>query len=488
MRFNASRVRIFWISLTVLGVVTTVTAIVAPYFNVNIYQSDPMLAWPDNAAVEVIPLYSDEELATRLHQRIQFGAAPDAGTRLMMAGYIKTGREYMVTANNAKKNGDDATYQEYSTKAHTKFLEAALVASQGPKFADTILHWASQLLEPSSNIVYNDFTVSIAAWALYGNTTATDSDGLRRFDARKILFTSLLPKGSIPGFSLPPTSHGNNNHYEALGQYRLSTSSDLRGIVNFHSYHSVYTTSPVPPDQIAGVATHRAFAKLFMNRGTNRKMFERIFALFLCAPITDVRNKAYSDHRVPPDVTRCPGGSNVTYEQECRSCHAPMDAATGFSYALDWQRPNDLALANEEQNIVHTSSLIAPKIVANDRNTPDTCPNFNIPRPIDNSWEILFVPPNISANFFNWNPNVHWNPQLNRPAGLGPKSFMETVAHAGRYPYCLAKRITSFMCNLNPENIGDTLIHIVATDLVNNNYDLGRTFLVAAALPLCLGR
>jgi hypothetical protein len=142
------------------------------------------------------------------------------------------------------------------------------------------------------------------------------------------------------------------------------------------------------------------------------------FQAFLCTPIEVWRDARLPTDRIRRDVDRAPGGNPVTFQTECRKCHAPMDAMSGAFAQMDYLN----------NNLVF-NPLIAKKYNQNN----DVYPDGYIT--VDTSW--------INHATQRHNKSIGWKGEL---SGENLESFANMISRTDRFKECMAQRVYEKLC------------------------------------------
>ncbi len=120
-----------------------------------------------------------------------------------------------------------------------------------------------------------------------------------------------------------------NRHYEQIKNFQLSMFHVLKRVDGQQIVDLSDQSRARPAVDPAGIITSRAYMMAHAVAGTNRRLVEKTFQNFLCAPITEWADNTVSDRFVGRDVDRAPGADPQKYHITCKGCHAPMDSMRG---------------------------------------------------------------------------------------------------------------------------------------------------------------
>ncbi len=315
---------------------------------------------------------------------------------------------------------------------------AARVAMEDEAFySSTLKHWAALMSNRDGNplVPYDDFQMLIIGFA---------RDGL---DARELLTTDLAYRsqgrvGNPGDFDLAYFDLIGLSFKKNLGQAKREFANGL---------------------EPAGLLTTDAWAKAHYSAGTNRRAVQYAFQEFLCAPITQWRTPNLNDRWVRRDVDRFIGKDkdHRTYQNQCRTCHAPMDAMAGAFAKVDFT-----------DSFTFRAQDVHPKYNQN----IDVFPEGR--ETADESWVNLLAEAHVQDDFFGWR---------GRTRGSGIRQFGEMISHSKAYGKCFAKRAFVEVCRREPghEDVSD--LEGVALKFEESGYKLKEIFGHVAALESCTG-
>ncbi len=211
--------------------------------------------------------------------------------------------------------------------------------------------------------------------------------------------------------------------------------------------------------QAAGLLTTRGFAQKYLSAGTNRRAVIGSFTMFLCSPIAEWRDASLPDDRIRRDIERVPGGNALTFQTECRGCHAPMDGMV--SAFNEWDFTNDTVSYLGDH-------VMAAKVNQNSSFYPDGYVSE------DNSF--MNRTGTHQQSYFQWGTKVN---------GKGPRDFGEMIAESGRFPTCMVKRVFEHLCRKSATQYPNEMKEWT-THLKDKNFDLLTTFAEVASSDACL--
>lgn len=218
--------------------------------------------------------------------------------------------------------------------------------------------------------------------------------------------------------------------------------------------------------EAAGVILTDRFAELNFTAGTNRRPLKYILEKFLCAPIARWKDQRIDDRYVRQDIDRSPGDANgnkrFVYEQDCRGCHAPMDAMANAFSKTDLVELRTYELPARTKYIARILVGVVPKI---DRSVVYAQGYA----PIDDSWRNLLQDKLLGLP--------------NGGGGNGIHSLGVYLSHATAFRSCMVKRVVDEVC---PKNAFDqTTIDTLNKNFADSNFNLRLVFASVAANDRC---
>jgi hypothetical protein len=309
----------------------------------------------------------------------------------------------------------------------------------------------------------NFYEVTVRSWAAkMSNVDQSPLQGLNdmqatligtvrdELDARLLLVGNYRYEAFDDLTGLDPVSPANNNHYAQFDQAGFGLARNLKRASPQWRHIS----------ETAGVLTSRAWAEAHMKAGTNRRALEYTFKIFLCTPIQTWRDPGLPDFYVRRDVDRRPGGNPATYQKECRTCHAGMDALAG-AYARFNFEDNTIQYAGTRR--------VFPKFNNNGHIYPDGFVTS------DDAWFNMATRNHNVA--FGWRGEVH---------GKGLKAFAKMVADSKGFSQCMTKRVFSQVCSREAgANDHDTVVAL-ADAFEDQGYNLKNLFKNVATNQSCI--
>jgi hypothetical protein len=207
----------------------------------------------------------------------------------------------------------------------------------------------------------------------------------------------------------------------------------------------------------AGLLTTRYWGEKYYFAGTNRRPVVGLMNVFMCQPIENWKTANLSTSRIRQDIPRDPSNDPRLFQQECRSCHGPMDALAGAFAYLDF----------EKKTIIYSYD-VAKKYTHNDHTYPEGYATK------DDSWKNLLTARNDLG--LDWKgPN----------SGKGVKELGQLVTNSEGFGRCLVKRSLSFFCDQQLSLTDPWVIELTDT-LKQSGYNLKDLFINIATSKKCL--
>lgn len=284
-------------------------------------------------------------------------------------------------------------------------------------------------------------------------------------DFRTLLHDDLLYVGDATalandGFSVPPPSAANNDHYQALEQQRVP----LQEYLLRRTQSAVYG---LPASASAGVLTSRAAAKAFFVAGTNRAMLRFALLNHLCRDMEQMHDVTRPADRIRQDVTRSPGGDSRVFLNNCVGCHNGMDPMAQAFAHYNWSGEE----GTDAGELIYDPTQVQTKYLINSNNFP-----FGFVTP-DDRWD----------NYWRAGPhsNLGWSPTL-PGSGAGAKSLGEELANSNAFASCQANKVFRAVCLRGPTSGADIAeLDAMSSRFSSNGYRLKDLF--ADAGVYCMG-
>ena len=219
-------------------------------------------------------------------------------------------------------------------------------------------------------------------------------------------------------------------------------------------------------NKTAGVQTTNKFGQMNFTAGTTRRQIPYLISKFLCTDISGWKNPAIDDRYVRGDIDRYPGKNHDTYQTQCRSCHAPMDALAGAHANYDYDN-------NARRTIKGTRPL---KKTRGNQETNAKYPSVKFNVPYTEFWDNLLITEEMQEHF-GWQGESF---------GFGPASLGQYFSQAERFKTCMVERVSSEICE-NGESFrkSKTEVSRLAELFSQNGYNLRLLFADVAQSQEC---
>jgi hypothetical protein len=273
----------------------------------------------------------------------------------------------------------------------------------------------------------------------------------------QVLYENIVYVGSAAATSVP-YSQTNNDHYVDLQDNRVDLSNPANLV---RQLQSDLPSSPLGPNDTAGIMTTRGFAEAYLVAGTNRAALRFTTLNFMCMDMEDFRDVTAWPDRIRQDVTRSPGGDSALFLNDCLSCHAGLDGLDGAFAYYDFDE--------DTQQIAYTPGTVQPKFLKN----ADAFPYGYVT--LGDSW----------INYWRSGPNtfVGWN---GPGSGVGAKSLGMELAQTRQFAECQVKNVFRKVCYRSPNGAADEqAVENIANIFETNNRSMKRVF--AETAVYCMG-
>lgn len=361
---------------------------------------------------------------------------------------------------------------------------AAIVTNEDSKFLNiTVRDFAAKMSnrDQTVNTPLNDFVATVVG--------ATRDD----LDARRLLWDNITYMAD-PAQAGVPTDMVNdilrsNNHYQALDDGRF----DLNRVLVRRDQQFVFNgTSAVANPQPSGLLTSRQWLMEHAIAGTNRRLIEYTFKIFLCSPMESIADASGPEDVIGPDIDRVPGGSATKFQTNCKACHTIMDGfrpafarwTFGGGYAKHAYVVPNLAPAGDENDPMVPGMQEFPdirNISAKINRNQDVYPDARLVR--DDRWvnNAIYNANKINLAFDQSNPSIM--------GGSGTQSFGRAISSSKKFGRCMAERVFKQVCKRDVVNTDNTAINEAADEFMNraNNYNLKFLFQKIVTSSNCLG-
>jgi hypothetical protein len=311
--------------------------------------------------------------------------------------------------------------------------------------------------------------------ALMSNRTETPFVGLDDFqatfigavrddlDARTLLTGNYIYRAR-PHIASSEPSRSSNDHYKDIDSSPVDYQSAL--VKQEPQWPGVET--------YAGLLTTRAWAIAHYDAGTNRRAVVYAIQEFLCTPIDAWKTAHLPDIYVGRDVDRCSGGkwdpnqkrcvgeaNTKVFQDQCRTCHAGMDAMRGAFSRMDSLNGSFVELPKGRP---------APKYRHNSGNYPDGYVTT------DDGWENL-----ISQN------SVLGFDSQSATTGKGLNYFAQMLTQTSAFKTCMAQRVFTQVCGRAVQPSDQATLKSLGENFAKNGFDLKKLFQETAIRPECMG-
>lgn len=360
---------------------------------------------------------------------------------------------------------------------------ASIVTNEDSRFLNiTVRDFAAKMSnrDQTVNTPLNDFIATIVG-------ATRDEINAQRLLWDNLTYTADPILAPVPSDTVADILRS-NNHYQALddGRYDLS-----RVLVQRNQQFVFNGTAAIANPQPSGLLTSRQWMMEHAIAGTNRRLVEYTFKIFLCSPIESVADAAGPEDVVGPDIDRVPGGSATKFQTNCRACHTILD---GFRPAFArWTFGNGYAkhafavpaigvAADENANVSGMQEDPAiPNVSAKINRNQDVYPDARIVR--DDRWvnNAIYNANKINLAFDQGNASIM--------GGAGTGSFGRAMASSKRFGRCMAERVFRQVCKRDVINADNSYLEAAAREFSNptNNYNLKFLFQKIVTSENCLG-
>lgn len=269
-----------------------------------------------------------------------------------------------------------------------------------------------------------------------------------------------------------------NNHYKQLAE---KTSDYVNKLVRVEGQQTVNENDQVRDhEDPAGLLTSRAFMEAHATGGTNRRIIEYTFKIFLCSTIDNWASALAPDDKVGRDIGRTPASD---YMNKCKNCHSGMDALRPATAYYDF-KTNDTNTVGyiaykytylEDPDEQEEGEFVA--VPADEQLVP-----YKFRRSA-NTFSGGFVV--TSDEWVNYSDQNQFGWERNRMRGRGMQSLGNMVAYADRFKTCMAKRVFSEVCKRDLP-IESGVIKKLANDFESSGFLLKSLFTKVSVQPECI--
>ena len=348
------------------------------------------------------------------------------------------------------------------------FESAAAVATDTPEFYNiTVKDFATKMsnLEQSVDTPLNDFVATVIG---------SVRDGIPAYEMLTENYYYHARGSTNNANDLVDDIITSNRHYQQLDQMDV----ELHEVLEREEGQKILNPGGNVEvlDDSGGLMTTRGWMAAHAQAGTNRRLVEYAFKIFLCSPIETWASTSNPDNRIGPDVARLPADE---YLNKCKSCHSGMDALRPATAHFDF-----------------SDNFIKYRYTYNMDPDPEDPDTLNVPVPSDER----LVPSKFrraSGNFAG-GYRVRNDEWLNyasssrfgwrsRTEGRGMKQFAQLVAQSEQFSRCMVRRVFQSVCRRSPDDNEANMIQNLAVDFEQNNYQLKDLFVKVATQPQCIG-
>lgn len=268
-----------------------------------------------------------------------------------------------------------------------------------------------------------------------------------------------------------------NNHYDALASGNFDLKRALIKVDGQKIYNGAggVVDNPDP----AGVLTSRAFMEAHATAGTNRRIVQYAFKIFLCKDIAEFADAKQSDNWVGRDVDRFPGGDNAQYAAKCSACHSVMDSLRNAFARYDFS--NEVIKyaplmpdggGDDRDSMAEQPSGISSKMNRNNDTFPGGLASTN-------DRFVNYVNSGANKSYFGWGSIM---------SGSGASEFGAMLSQSKAFPLCMAHRVFRSVCKREPMIYEEDMLKNAANDFVGASYNLRELFKRISVTTECLGQ
>ncbi|MBY0314546.1 MAG: hypothetical protein K2Q26_03440 [Bdellovibrionales bacterium] len=402
--------------------------------------------------------------------------SPESGVVLKSSVYTDMAQDIYQRITGVNAGLDNREIQEMSQYLENgNKLKAAEIAMQNKNFLNiTVRDMATRLSTREANTLapLSDFVATVI--------------GVTRdnVNAKELLTGNFYYRAvDVPGVPQDIVADiiKSNNHYNALD----TTGANLSAVLVREDGQKIIGASGQVEvlSDAAGLLTTRAFMEAHAKAGTNRRIIEYTFKMFLCSPIQTWASTSRPDFYIGRDVGRNP---STEFNNKCKSCHSGMDAMrpatahfdffveneaqkTGFikfnyDYKMD---PRDEDATKIDRVVPDAEQKVPYKFRRGSSVYPD---GFKVK---NNSWS-NYVP----------HKNFGWKTPL---TGQGMNELGQMVASSEKYAECLVQNVFYSVCRRNMETKDASALKYLTSQLISSNYNLQHLYKLTVLSSECLG-
>lgn len=271
-----------------------------------------------------------------------------------------------------------------------------------------------------------------------------------------------------------------NKHYEQIDKLAVNLVTELKR-EDGQKIRTEGGSIAVLSDS-AGLLTTRAFMMAHANQGTNRRIVEYIFKMFLCSEINEWASTTNPDDHVGRDVGRTPVAE---YNNKCKGCHTGMDGMRPATAHFDYLMQDDVA--NKGYLKYNYTFATDPDPSDSTKTIPVPADQQQVPSKFRRGTTIYplgYVVRNddwinyASPTTFGWNTPT---------TGSGINELGQMIAYSDGFKRCMVKRVFNSVCKYSLTSADSALINKLADDFKYKGYKLKDLFIDIALRPECLG-
>ena len=401
----------------------------------------------------------------------------------------------------AKGSVDSATIQVMENHIVAgRADEAALEAMKHSGFLNvTVRDFAAVMSnrEQNVNTPLNDFIATVIGYA----RDDKNASGILSDD---IFYAARPGQAPVPS-DLMNDILRSNNHYNALseGHYDLGKvlgpySYDLNNNNQQVAGQFIFDGSKVVKnDAAAGLLTTRTWMMEHAIAGTNRRLVEYTFKIFLCSPLESIADTEAQEDVIGPDIDRQPGGDPSKFRYNCQGCHTILD---GFRPAFSFWTFGQ-GYAKHSYKVARVTSTQDPDFDENaeagmhvDANNPYIAAKINRNSDVfpegrhvkDDSWVNNAVY-NSNAKTLFPSKDDNNQPVVVAKSGRGTASFGRLITSSPRFARCMAERAFKQVCKRSHRVEDNEDLDRAAKAFKSDSYKFKTLFKNVVASKSCLG-
>lgn len=209
-------------------------------------------------------------------------------------------------------------------------------------------------------------------------------------------------------------------------------------------------------ESAAGVFTTRAWAEAHYNAGTNRRAVEYAFREFMCAELKEWKTPMLPTYYIHRDIPRNPSGDTLTFQNECRTCHALLDGMVGAFAKVDFS---------------NSIKILKSGVVFKMNQDPHVFPSGY---EVENDFWKNYATTRQNSRF-GWRGETE---------GYGLKQFATMIANSRGFSECMVSRAFQAVCKKERKKINRTILDSTVQSF-EQNYNLRNVFVDLAVSQAC---